>query len=296
MTGRSMCGGMSPENAGAITSSSSRPITPARTIGSPSHQVATLGSFSSCPSTRRRQRRQEAQHGAGLDHAGAERVRHHHIAVADRLHETRNAEPRAGAQLQRIGEIGIEAAQQHLGALQARHGADEHAVVADGEVLALDQQEAEIAGEIGVLEIGFVQRPGRQHADRRIVAAAQARQLGLERLEERRDALDPKLAVDVRHGARQREPVLQRKARAGRRLGAVAEHPPAAVRRAADVDAVKAQMRSAGRLDADQRAKKFRIAGDQRRPAAGPRGRDWPVRRCRPGSLRAARRAESGRP
>ena len=177
----------------------------------------------------RRERRQEAQHGARLDHAGAERVGHHHGAVADRLHETGHAEPRAGVQLQRIGEIGIETAQQHLGALQAGHGADEDAVVAHRQVLALDQQEAEIAREIGVLEIGFVQRPGRQHADRRIVAAAERRQIRLQRLEERRDALDLQLPIDVGHGARQREPVLQRVARARRRLRAVAEHPPAAV-------------------------------------------------------------------
>ena len=53
--------------------------------------------------------------------------------------------------------------------LQAGHGADEHAVVAHREVLALDQQEAEIAREIGVLEIGLVHRAGRQHADAGVV-------------------------------------------------------------------------------------------------------------------------------
>jgi hypothetical protein len=43
----------------------------------------------------------------------------------------------------------------------------------DGQILAFDQQEAEIARKISVLEIGLVQRAGRQHADRRIVAAVE---------------------------------------------------------------------------------------------------------------------------
>ena len=72
-------------------------------------------------------------------------------------------------------------------------------------------------------------------------------------------------AIDVRHGARQREPVLERVAGARGRLRAVAEHPPAAVGAAADVDRVEPQMRAARRRDADQRAQEFRIAGDQRR-------------------------------
>ena len=205
---------------------------------------------------RRRQRRQEAQHGARFDHAGAQRIGHHHGAVADRLHQTGHAQPRAGAQLQRIGEIGIEAAQQHLGALQTGHGANEHAVVADGQVLAFDQQKAEIAREIGVLEIGLVHRPGRQHADRRIVAAAERRQLGLERLEERRDALDPKLRDRCRAS------------RATARAGSPAHSPrptaPGCGRRAPTIA-----------RPASGRHRRHRTA-DARRPAA----------RCRPAAAR----------
>ncbi len=66
------------------------------------------------------------------------------------------------------------------------------------------------------------------------------------------------------HGARQREPVLERVAGAGGRLRAVAEHPPAAVGAAPEIDRVEAQMRAARRRDADQRPQEFRIAGDQR--------------------------------
>ena len=90
-----------------------------------------------------------------------------------------------------------------------------------------------------------------------------AQQLGLERLKERRDALDARGAIDIRNGARQRETVLDGVAGARGRLRAVAEHPPAAVGAAADIDGVEAQMRAARRRDADQRTQKFRIAGDQ---------------------------------
>ena len=280
----SMCGGRSPENADAITRSSSR-----------SHDIVAHGGIAEPPGRdirqrqfaaehRRRERRQEAQHGARFDHAGAERIGDHHGAVADRLHQTGHAQPRAGAQLQRIGEIGIETAQQHLGALQARHGADEDAVVADGQVFAFDQKKAEIAREIGVLEIGFVQRPRRQHADRRIVVAVERRQLRLEAPGRTARGARPEAPIDVGHRARQREPVLQRVARARRRLRAVAEHPPSPVRRAADIDAVEPQMRTARRLDADQRAKKFRIAGDDRgrqAPLAHEIGRSIDVREDR---------------
>ena len=208
---------------------------------------------------------------ARLDHAGAERIGDHDGAVAHRLHQPGHAEARTRVQLERIGEVGIEPAQQHFGALEAGHGADEDAVVAHRQVLAFDQQEAEIAREIGVLEIGLVHRSRREHADAGIVLAVERGQLRLERLEERREPLDLERAIDVGHGAREREAVLQRVAGARRRLRAVAEHPPAPVGRAADVDGVEPQMRAAGRRDADQRPQEFRIAGDDRGRQPCPR-------------------------
>ena len=122
----------------------------------PSHQVATLGSARSLPSTAGASAGRKLNMRARLDHAGTERIGDHHGAVAHRLHQARHAEARARVELERIGEVGIEAAQQHLGALEAGDRADEDAVVAHRQILALDQQEAEIAREIGVLEIGLV--------------------------------------------------------------------------------------------------------------------------------------------
>ena len=188
-----------------------------------------------------------------------------HLAVAHRLHQTGDAEPRTGVEFERVGEIGVDAAQQHFGAAQSGYCTDEDAIVAHDQVLALDQQQAEIAREIGVLEIGFVHRPGRQQTDARVVLPVIFEQLGLKRLEERRDAFDVGFAIDVGDGARQRQPVLDRVARAGGRLCTIAEHPPFPVRPAPDFHGDEAQMRAARRCDAGQRAQEFRIAGDQRR-------------------------------
>ena len=77
---------------------------------------------------------------------------------------------RGRIELQRIEKIGIDPAQQHVEPLQAGDGADMNAVAADGEIVALDQQEAEIARERRVLEIGFAEGARRQQADPRLVA------------------------------------------------------------------------------------------------------------------------------
>ena len=71
------------------------------------------------------------------------------------------------------------------------------------------------------------------------------------------------LAVDVGQRARGGDAVLQRKAGARRRLRAVAQHPPGAVRAAAELEGAEVQEMSAGRLDADHRAQEFRARRDQ---------------------------------
>ena len=232
----------------------------------------------------RRQRRQERQHGARLDQAGAERIDDDDLAVAHGLQEAGDAEARRGVELKRIGEVGIDAAQDHFGAAQPRHGADEDAVVAHDEVFAVDQKQAEIARQISVLEIGFVHRPRREQAGARVVLAIERHQFGLEGLEERRDALDAGGAIDVGNGARQRQAILDGVTGARRRLRPIVEHPPFAVGAAADVDRIEAQMRAAGRRNADQRTQKFRIAADQGRrqtPLAGQRRRPVGIRQHR---------------
>ena len=181
----------------------------------------------------------ETEQRRGFGHAGAERVGDRHIALADRLDQARHAEPRAAFQLQRIGEIGIDAPPDHVGALEAGDGADMGLPVARDEIGALDQQEAEIAGEIGLFVIGLAIGAGRVQADARIGAVGQRGEAGPEGLEEGREPPHVHLAIDGLEGARQVQAVFQRIAEAGRRLGAVVQHPPLAIRAAAEIGGVK---------------------------------------------------------
>ncbi len=94
------------------------------------------------------QARQEAEQRPRLQHAGARHVGDHHAALAQHVDQAGHAELRGRIEFQRIEEIGIDPAQQHVEPLQAGDGADIDAVAADGEVVALDQQEAEIARQV----------------------------------------------------------------------------------------------------------------------------------------------------
>ncbi len=86
-----------------------------------------------------------------------------------------------------------------------------------------------------------------------------------EAAEEAGEPMDIHLAIDVRQCARGGDAVLQRKAGAGRRLGAVAQHPPFAVGPAAELEGAEMQEMPAGRLHADQRSQELRAGGDQAR-------------------------------
>ena len=85
-----------------------------------------------------------------------------------------------------------------------------HTVAADREIVALDQQKAEIARERRVLEKGFAERAWCQQPDPRLVAVGAGPQALAERLEERRHALDIHRLVEIGEGARQHQPVFQR--------------------------------------------------------------------------------------
>ena len=105
---------------------------------------------------------QEAQQCPRFPHAGTRHVGDDHAVLADHVDQPGHAEMRGGIELERIEKIGIDPAQQHVEPLQAGHGADMDAVAADGEVVALDQHEAEIARQRRMLEIGFAKTAGRQ--------------------------------------------------------------------------------------------------------------------------------------
>ena len=123
------------------------------------------------------------------------------------------------------------------------NGADMNAIAADGEIVALDQQEAEIARQRGVFEIGLAEGARRQQPDPRLVAIGAGAQRLAECLEERRHALDIHRLVEVGKGARQHQAIFQRVARPRRRLRAVVQHPPAPIGAAADIGRIEVKMR-----------------------------------------------------
>ncbi len=212
-----------------------------------------------------RQTGQEAEQRARLQHARARHVGDDDAILPDDVDQAGHAKLRGSVKLQRIEKIGIDPAQQHVEPLQPGDGADVNAVAADREVVALDQQEAEIARQRRVLKIGLAEIAGRQQPDARFVAVGAGAQTVAERLEERRDALDIHRLVQRGKGARQHQAVFQRIARARRRLRPVAEHPPAAVGTAANIGGVQIEIAAAGRLDPAHRAQIFGTACDRGR-------------------------------
>src|SRR6516165_11849116 len=248
---RSPWPGSSPRKADAITIWSSRSMISSRARVCPSHQVATLGNVRSLRST------VGASAGRKLNSARASATPEPSAlaitTVPSRTACTKPGTPSRERALSSSGEVGVEPPHQHFGALEAGHCADEDAILADGQILAFDQQEAQIAREIGVLEISLIHGPRGEHANPRIILAIERGKLGLKSLEEWRQPLDLEPAIDLGHDARQREAVLERIAGARGRLGAVAEHPPMASGRTPDVDGIKPQMRAACRRDPDQR-------------------------------------------
>ena len=100
-----------------------------------------------------RERRQKGEQRRCFHRAGAERIGDRHIARARRLHQTRHAEDGIAAQLQRIAPGIVHAADDHVHRLQALERFQKNAPVAHGEIVALDERIAEVAREVGVLEI-----------------------------------------------------------------------------------------------------------------------------------------------
>ena len=154
---------------------------------SPHHQVATDGIASFSPSRRSQIAGRKPSQRPGLEHAAAERVGDDHVAGARGLEQAGDAERRIAAQFERIAVVVVEAAQDRVHALQAAQRLEVDGVAAHGQVLPLDEREAEVAREIGVLEIGLVVRPRRQQdGERRLVALGrrQRRQRVLQVVEE----------------------------------------------------------------------------------------------------------------
>ena len=97
---------------------------------------------------------QERQKRARLDEPGAWHVLDRDSAVPYRFEETRHTDAGGRVQLERIAPVCVNMAPDDIALLQAGDRTDKDAPVAHDEIFAFHQQKAEIARQIGLLEIG----------------------------------------------------------------------------------------------------------------------------------------------
>ena len=217
---------------------------------------------------------QVAQQGAGLEHTGTQRIRQQHGAATRAVGQARDTERRIGAQFQRIAVVVVLTAQHRVDALQAFDGLHPDTAVAHRQIAALDQREAQVAGQQRMLEIRLVVGARRQQHDQRTgalrctidhVLRRPAQQRLAQRIEERRQVLHMQFAEHLREDARDDQPVLQRVAGSRRRLGAIGDDPPVAVGRARQIGRVVEQVHAARRVDALHLMQVAAVAEDDRR-------------------------------
>ncbi len=210
--------------------------------------------------------------GRRFDQAAAQRVRNGHVACAHRFHQSGHSEVGIGAQFDGIAEAVVHAAQNYVHLLQAFESLQKNAAVANGEVAALNQRESQITREVGMLEISFVEGPGRQQHDARIVASLgrKADEIISKGTEKRREAFDLKFAEQIRKRLRHHDAIFERVARARWRLRAVGNHPPIAAGAASQIHREQVQVGVVPYIYSMTRAPKAR---DSQKPAPPESGR-----------------------
>ncbi|MNK66157.1 hypothetical protein D3C87_854710 [compost metagenome] len=207
--------------------------------------------------------RHEGEQRPRFENAAAKCVDDGQRFIAQRLHHARRADMGLLVEFQRIGIGSVQTPPENADGFEPRHGSDHDAAVDDGEVLALQQHEAEITGDIGVFEIGLVGGAGRQHRDAVVRVFPVRLQRIAESAEKRRQTVHMGFRVDVGQCAGGRHPVFKRETRTGRRLRPVGQHPPVSIGAAADFKRAEMQIMAACRFYADHGPQIFRIGSDQ---------------------------------
>ena len=173
---------------------------------------------------------QKTQQRTRLQGGRARRVGQQQVAGAQHLQQAGHAQGRVGAHLQRVQPFVVHAFDERVHRLQAAEGLEVQALVAHRQVVALDQREAQVARQIGVFEIGFVVGAGREQRDTGVLALGRQ---GFEAVHQRAvaggQALHFHAGKSLGELARDGNAVFQQVTQAGRRLRALAHHPPAAV-------------------------------------------------------------------
>ena len=165
------------------------------------------------------------------------------MTAACGLQQAGDAQQRIAAQFQRIA-IGVEhQPQNHIHRAQSAQGFQPDPAIAHHQIFAFHQTERQVIGEIGVFKINRAVRTRRQQHHMRIfgIMPRQPGQGGAFGFEKAGQPPQRRIAIQHRQRPRQNNAVLQRVARAGRRLGAVAINPKYAVWPPRQIDAVENQ-------------------------------------------------------
>ncbi|MCY1176083.1 hypothetical protein D9M73_163440 [compost metagenome] len=219
----------------------------------------------------RRQARQERAERRRFEHPRARHIGDDDIARRRRIDQPGDANARMRIERQRIEQTRVDAVPQCIDALQPANRADIEFVLQRSEIRALDQQEAEIARQMRLLGIARAITPRCQQPDARFRAAARRRQPIAKRREEGRMALHVQPRLQAAQRPRDRQPVLQRIARACGAAQMIGQHAPFAGRPAPEIDRDELQMMPARRHQARHRSQEEGRSPDQRR-------RDQPTR------------------
>ena len=145
--------------------------------------------------------------GLIVGHAGAERVGHADVAGAIGVEQAGNAQARIGAERQRIDEIVVDAAVNHIHAAQAGRGAHVDEIVVHHQIAAFHQLDSHLPRQKRVLEIGRIENARRQQNDGGLAGSLrrtlrrQRAQRGEQRLAIVLDGLHAALAEQIREQA-----------------------------------------------------------------------------------------------
>ena len=154
-------------------------------------------------------------------------------------HQPRHAQHRIRVEHLGIEEIVVDAAVEHIDLLRALGRAHVELVVLDEEIAALDEFDAELVGQEGMLVIGRVEPAGRQQRDGRLLAAGgrDRTQRGEQRIGIIFDRRDAVLGEKIRHQPHHDFAILQHVGDAGGRADIVFENIEIVFAGAHDIDA-----------------------------------------------------------
>src|SRR5258706_8219711 len=142
-----------------------------------------------------------------------------------------------GGEFEWIEKVIVNPPQNNMYRLQAFEGFKKDLPIANGQIRALKQGEAQVFTEIGMFKIRFIERAGReQHNIWTIrLAGSHPPQCVALRAEKCGKSLDLALPKFYWKDSRDDHSVFQRVAATGRRLAAITEDPPLPVRRTGQV-------------------------------------------------------------